>query len=91
MKLLESTEKKIDKDKNGENVSYLEIIEVILVHCNVVNSDYQENLRVLHTFIPNGSFGKLLDISPKSFIILKAFNSEFHILKYGSLIKILNH
>ena len=91
MKLLESTEKKIDKDKNGENVSYLEIIEVILVHCNVVNSDYQENLRVLHTFIPNGSFGKLLDISPQTFIILKAFNSEFHILKYGSLIKILNH
>ena len=90
MKLLESTEKKIDKDKNGENVSYLEIIEVILVQCNIVNNDYQQNSRVLHTFIPNRSFGKLLDISPKSFIILKACNSEFHILKYGSLIKILN-
>ena len=47
MKLLESTESKITKDKNSENVPYLEIIEVVLVHCNIVNNDYQQDSRVL--------------------------------------------
>ena len=41
MKLLGSTENKITKDKNGENVPHLEITEVVLVHCNIVNNDYQ--------------------------------------------------
>ena len=56
---------------------YLEITEVVLVHCNVVNNSYQQNSRVLYTFISNKSFGQLLDISPKSFIFLKTFDSEF--------------
>ena len=68
MKLLEITKSKITKDKNGKNVPHLEINEVLLVHCNIVNNDYQQDSRVLHTYIPNKSFGKLLDISPKSFI-----------------------
>ena len=68
---------KITKKENGENVHYLEIIEVVLLHCNVVNNSYQQNSRVLYTFVPNKSFGQLLDISPKDFIFLKAFESEF--------------
>ena len=53
MKLLGSTENKITKDKNGENVPHLEITEVVLVHCNMVNNDYQQDSRVLCTFVPN--------------------------------------
>ena len=52
MKLLGSTEDKITKDKNGENVPYLEITEVELVYCNIVNNDYQQDSRVLYTFVP---------------------------------------
>ena len=77
MKLLGSTKSKITKDKNGENVPYLEITEVVLIHCNVVNNSYQQNSRVLYTFVPNKSFGQLLDISPENFIYLKTFDSEF--------------
>ena len=77
MKLLGSTENKITKDKNGENVPHLEITEVVLVHCNIVNNDYQQDSRVLYTFVPNKPFGGLLEISPTNFIPLKTFNSEF--------------
>ena len=77
MKLLGSTKSKITKDKNGENVTYLEITEVVLIHCNVVNTSYQQNWRVLYTFVPNKSFGELLDISPENLIFLKTFDSEF--------------
>ena len=77
MKLLGSTENKISKDKNGENVPHLEITEVVLVHCNMVNNDYQQDSRVLYTFVPNKSFGSLLDISPSNHIFLKTFNSEY--------------
>ena len=62
MKLLGSTKNKITKDKNGENVPHLEITEVVLVHCNIVNNDYQQDLRVLCTFVPNKQFGSLLEI-----------------------------
>ena len=75
MKLLGSTKSKINKDKNGENVPHLEITEVVLIHCNIVNNDYQQYSRVLYTFVPNKSFGPLLDISPKNFIFLKTFDS----------------
>ena len=78
MKLLGSTENKITKDKNGENVPHLEITEVVLVHCNMVNNDYQHDSRVLYTFVPNKSFGSLLDISPSNHIFLKTFNSEYN-------------
>ena len=78
MKLPGSTENKITKDKNGENVPHLEITEVVLVHCNIVNNDYQQNSRVLYTFVPNKSFGSLLEISPTNHIFLKTFNSKYN-------------
>ena len=62
MKLLGSTKNKITKDKNGENVPHLEITEVVLAHCNIVKNDYQQDSRVLYKFVPNKSFGQLLDI-----------------------------
>ena len=68
MKLLGSTENKITKDKNGENVPHLEITEVVLVHCNIVNNDYQQDSRVLYTFVSNKLFGGLLEISPTNHI-----------------------
>ena len=77
IKLIRSTKSKTTKDKNVQNVVHLKITEVVLTHCNVVNNDYQQNSRVLHTFIPNKSFGQLLDISPKNFIFLKTFNLDF--------------
>ena len=64
MKLFGSTTNKITKDKNGKNVPHLEITEVVLVHCNIVNNDYQQDSRVLCTFLPNTPFGSLLEISP---------------------------
>ena len=76
MKLLRSTKSKITSDNNGENVPHLEITAV-LVHCNIVNNDYQQDLTVLYTFIPNKLFGQLLDISPKNLIFSKIFDSEF--------------
>ena len=77
MKLLGSTKNKITKDKNGENVPHLEITEVILVYCNIVNNDYQQDSRVLYTFAPNKPFGSLLEISPTNHILLETFNSEY--------------
>ena len=77
MKLLGSTENKITKDKNGENVPHFEITEAALVHCTIVNNDYQKDSRVLYTFLPNKPFGSLLEISPANHIFLKTFNSEF--------------
>ena len=71
MKLLGSTENKITKDKNGENVPYLEITEVVLVPCDIVNNEYQQGSRVLYTFVPNKLFGSLLQISPTNHIFLK--------------------
>ena len=76
MKLHGYTESKI-KDKYGENVPYLEITEVVLIPCNLLNNSYQQNSRVLHIFVPNKSFGQLLDISSRNLIFLKMFDSEF--------------
>ena len=59
MKLLGKTKSKITKDKNGEEVPYLKITEVALMHCNVVNNSYQNNSRVLYTSVLNKSFGQL--------------------------------
>ena len=77
MKLLENTESKITKDKNGENVPHLEISELVLVHCSLVNNNYQQDTRILYTFVPNKIFGSLSEISPTNHIFLKTFNSEF--------------
>ena len=55
----------------------LEITEVVSVHWNIVNNNYQQDSRVLYMFVPNKSFGQLLDIPQENFIFLKTFNSEF--------------
>ena len=57
MKLLGSIRNKITKDGNGEYVRHLEFTEVVLVHCNIVSNDYQQDLRVLYKFVPNKLFG----------------------------------
>ena len=81
MKLLGRTENKIVEDKSGENVPHLEITEVVLVHCNIVNNDYRQDSRVLYTFVPNKPFGSLLEIYPKNHKFLKTFNSEYDEIK----------
>ena len=89
--LLGRTKSKITKNKNGENVPHLEITEEVLLHCNIVNNSYQQNWKVLYTFVPNKSFGQLLEVSHKKFyIFLKLFTQNFHMLKYCLQIKILN-
>ena len=71
MELFGSTKSKITKEENGENVPNLEITEVMLVHGNIVNNDYQQDLRALYIFVPYKAFGQLLDILPKTFYIFK--------------------
>ena len=77
MKLLGGTKDTIDADKNSENVPRLENVEVVLVHCNLVNNSYQQASRVLITFVPNKHHGQLISISPNSLIFLKTMNIEF--------------
>ena len=76
IKLLGNTKNELTKDKIEENVPYLEITEVVLVHSNIVNNNYQHDSRVWHTFVPNKSFGLLVDILSKKLTFLKCFNSE---------------
>ena len=75
MKLLRSTKNKIIKDKNDEYKPHLENIEVILVHWNIAKNDYL--ISMIQDSVPNNLFGQLIDISPKNFIFLKTFQSEF--------------
>ena len=78
MKLLEHNKSKITKDENGKYVPHLEITEVVLLHCNIANNNYQHDSRVLYTFVPNKLLGQLLDISPENFIFWKkTFNAKF--------------
>ena len=77
MKLLESKKDNFDADKNSENVPGLENVEVVLVHCNLVNNSYQKASRVLFTFAPNKQYGQLISISPNSLFCLKTMNTEF--------------
>ena len=81
MKLLGSDESKISKDKNGENVPRLEVVELVLVHCNLVSDDYQQDSRISYAFVPNKTFSSLLEISPTNHVFLKTFNSEFQEIK----------
>ena len=77
MKLLGSTSDTVDSDKDSENVPRLENVEVVLVHCNLVNNSYQQASRVLFTFVPNKQYGQLISISPYTLIFLKTMNTEF--------------
>ena len=81
MKLLGNTESKIPGEKNGENVSHLEVVELVLIHCNIVHNNYQQNSRILYRFVPNKPFGCLLEISPSNQIFLQTFYSEFQEIK----------
>ena len=77
MKLLGSTSGITDKVKNIDTVPKLENAEVALVHGNLVNNSYQQNSRVLFTFVPNKKYGQLISISPHSLVFLKTMNTEF--------------
>ena len=61
MKLFGSIKNKITKDKNGENMSHLEIAELVLVYYNIVNNNYQQNSRILYIYFPNKLFRHLLE------------------------------
>ena len=90
MKLLGGARKDVDQDKDGVDVPKLESVEVVSVHCNLVNNNYLQALKVLFTFVPNKQFGKLINIAPHSLIMLSTTNTEFDPLKCGLLIKIVN-
>ena len=77
MKLLASTSNTTDADKNSQNVTRLENVGVVLVHCNLVNDSYQQASRVLFTFVPNKQYGQLISISPHTLFFLKTMNTEF--------------
>ena len=91
MESLESTKSKITKDKNGENFPHLEIVELVIVYCNLVNNDYQQDSIILYTSVPNKPFGSLLGNSPTNHIFLKTFNLKFKKSKYGLQIKLVSH
>ena len=82
MQLLGSSKKVIDKNKNGELVPRLETVEVVLVHCNLVNNNYQQASKVLFTFVPNKQFGQLITITPHSPTMLKTTNAEFSFIDF---------
>ena len=84
MKLLGSTKDIIDTDKNSENVPRLENVEVVLVHCNLVNNSYQRHSRVLFNFVPTKQYGQLISISPHSLVFFK--NYEFRIFRNRNMV-----
>ena len=77
MKLLGSTKKDVDLDKNSENVPKLESVEVVLVHCNLAKKDCQHSSKVLFTFVSNKQFGQLINISPNTLTMINTINTEF--------------
>ena len=81
MQLLGSLKKVLDKNKNGELVPKVETVEVVLVHCNLVNNNYQQVSKVLFTFVPNKQFGQLITITPHSPTMLKTTNAEFSFIE----------
>ena len=81
MQLLGSSKKDIDKNKDGEVVPRLETVEVVLVHCNLVNSNHQQASKVLFTFVPNKQFVQLITITPHSPTMLKTTDAEFSFIE----------
>ena len=77
MKLFGSTKKLINKTKNEEKVPSLEVIEVVLVQCNLVNNQYQQKSEVLYTFTPDKSYAYLLHVEPSNLVFLKTYNRKF--------------
>ena len=81
MKLLGSTKKDVDKDKNGEDVPKLESVEVVLFHCNLVNNNYGQESKVLFTFVPNKQFQQLINLALHSSTMLSTTNTEFSFIE----------
>ena len=77
MKLLGSTKKDVDPDKNSENVPKLESVKIVLVHCNLVKNDDQHSSKILFSFVPNKQFGQLINISPNTLTMMNTVNTEF--------------
>ena len=81
MRLLGSSSDTIDGDKNSELVPKLESVDLVLVHCNVVNNNYQQASKLLFTFVPNKKYGQLFTVSPETLIMLKTVNTEFSFIE----------
>ena len=77
LQLLGNSKKDIDQNKNGEFVPRIETVEVVLVHCNLVNNNYQQESKGLFTFVPNKQFGQVITFTPHSLTLLKTTNAEF--------------
>ena len=91
MKLLGSTKKDVDKDKDGENVPKLESVEVVLVHCNLVKNDYQHTSKVLFNFVRNKQFRELINISHYSLTTMSQTILKFLLLRFGLQTKLVKH
>ena len=81
MRLLGSSTDTIDGDKNSELVPKLESLDLVLVHCNLVNNSYQQASKVLFTFVPHKKYGQLITVSPETLIMLKTVNTEFSFIE----------
>ena len=81
MKLLGSSTDTIDGDKNSELVPKLESVDLVLVHCNLVNNSYQQASKVLFTFVPNKKYSQLITVSPETLVMLKTVNTEFSFIE----------
>ena len=77
MKLFGSAKELIDKRKNGEKVTILEVVEVVLFQCNLVENQYHQMSEVLYTFTPSKSYAYLLNVKPSGLLFLKTYNTEF--------------
>ena len=81
MRLLGSSTDTIDGDKNSEFVPKLESVDLVLLHCNLVNNSYQQASKVLFTFVTNKKYGQLITVSPETLIMLKIVNTEFSFIE----------
>ena len=84
MRVLGSTKKDIDGDKNSKDVPKLESVENVLVHCNLVKNDYQYSSKVLFSFVRNKQFGQLINISPNTLTMMNTVNTEFSFVEVWS-------
>ena len=80
-RLLRNSKKVIDENEDGQIVPRLEIVDVVLVHCSLVNNNYKQVSKVLFTFVPNKQFGQLITITPYSPKMLKRTNAEFSFIE----------
>ena len=91
MKLFGSTKKLIEKSRNEENVPSLEIVEAVLVHCNLLDNQYQQKSELLYIFTPNKSYAYLLNVDPSNLVFLKTYNTEFDEIIIKLQIKMVDH